>query len=150
MQFLIKQYGDETMGRIINGAVIKAGLMLFLLSFFISVNSYANGSDIKDCKSLDIREFALISDGDISASWSEAQLIEKYGPPCQTINLGEVFITKGSGKTTEINTKAQEQGKITSGEIAVKKQFVYTGDYSNKTTIITIVGGVVVKKERIY
>ncbi|MBI5587840.1 MAG: hypothetical protein HY889_05675 [Deltaproteobacteria bacterium] len=138
------------MGRILNSDIIKTVLMLLLSLSFISANSYANGSDIKECKSLDVREFGLISDGSISEPWSEAQLIEKYGPPCQIINLGEVFTKRSFGKIIEIGPKTSEQDKITSGEIAEKKQFIYTRDYSNKTSIITIVGGVVVKKERIY
>ncbi|MEK6791433.1 MAG: hypothetical protein AABY45_07020 [Deltaproteobacteria bacterium] len=136
------------MQQIINGAVNKAVFLLFFLSFFIPANSHANGDDIIKCKSLDTREFGLIDDGTIGAPWSEAQLTDKYGQPCQIINLGEVFVMKSQGKITEMDTKTREQGKITSGEIAVKKQFVYRGDYSNKATIITIVGGAVVKKER--
>lgn len=135
------------MGRILNSNTLKTILtLLFLLSF----NSYANGSDIKECKSLDTREFGLVGDGTIGAPWSEAQLIEKYGPPCQIINLGAVFTKRSFGKIIEIGPKDSEHDKITFGEISEKKQFIYTRDYSNKTSIITIVGGVVVKKERIY
>ncbi len=104
----------------------------------------------KECKSLDVREFGLISDGNISDPWSEAQLIAKYGPPCQIINLGDVYTQRSFGKTIEIGPKTIEQDKIISGEVAEKKQFIYTGDSANKTSIITLIGGVVVKKERIY
>ncbi len=129
--------------------IVKAVFMLFFLSFFIPTGSHANGNDIIKCKSLDTREFGLIDDGNIGAPWSEAQIIDKYGQPCQIINMGEVFVMKSQGKITELDVKTREQGKTTSGEISMKKQFVYRGDYSNKATIITIVGGVVVKKERI-
>ncbi|MBI5235864.1 MAG: hypothetical protein HY886_06415 [Deltaproteobacteria bacterium] len=137
------------MQRIINGAVNKAVFLLFFLSFFIPSGSGANGNDIIKCKSLDTREFGLINDGNIGEPWSEAQIIDKYGQPCQIINMGEVFVTKSHVKIIELDAKTGAQGKTTSGEIAVKKQFVYKGDYSNKATIITIVGGVVVKTERI-
>lgn len=111
---------------------------LILLSFLIAI-PYANASESNECRSLDIREFGLIEDGNIGAAWTEAQLIQKFGPPCQIVSLGKTFTEKRS-----------ESGKTIIGDILEKKQFIYTGDNVNKTSIITIVNGVVVKKERIY
>lgn len=99
--------------------------------------SYAYAEESHECKSLDIREFGLIEDGSISSPWSEALLIQKYGLPCMTVELGESF-------------KKKKDGKITTGEFFEKKQFIYSGDSTNKTSVITIVDGVVVKKERVY
>lgn len=90
----------------------------------------------RKCKSLDIREFGLISDTPVDP-WTEATLLEKYGPPCHVIHSGEVFFER-------------RRGERRIGRFAEKKQYVYSGDYSDRTSVITIVDGVVVKKERIY
>jgi hypothetical protein len=103
-----------------------------------------------DCKPLDTTEFGLISDGGISEPWSEVELLQKYGPPCYVLPLGEVFIRRNYGRVFELGPVIGRHDRTVAGEIAIKKQYVYTGDYTNGTSIITIVGGVVVKKERIY
>lgn len=102
------------------------------------------------CDSLDTSEFGLISDGSISEPWSEVELLEKYGPPCYVIPLGEVFIKRSYGRIYELGPVISRQDKVVEGEVAIKKQYVYTGDYTSPTSIITVVGGVVVKKERLY
>ena len=105
------------MQQIINGAVNRAVFLLFFLSFFIPANSHANGDDIIKCKSLDTREFGLIDDGNIGAPWSEAQLIDKYGQPCQIINLGEVFVIKVVRKITKWIRKPVSKAKLTSEKL---------------------------------
>lgn len=101
------------------------------------------------CRSLDTREFGLVSDGEISEPWSEIKLIEKYGPPCQIIELGEVYIERHRGRILELGPKTIEEEKLKVGTFAIKKQFIYKGDYTNPTSVFTIIDGVVVKKERI-
>lgn len=103
-----------------------------------------------ECNALDTSEFGLISDGGISEPWSEVELLEKYGPPCYVLPIGEVFIKRSYGRVYELGPVISRQDKAVEGEVATKKQYVYTGDYSSPTSIITVVGGVVVKKERLY
>lgn len=99
------------------------------------------------CRSLDTREFGLISDGEISEPWSEVRLIGKYGPPCQILDLGEVFIERSRGRILELGPRRSDE--IVKGSFAVKKQYIYKGDYSSGTSVFTIIDGVVARKERI-
>ena len=123
---------------------------LILICFaFVALISTAMAEDKPGCKSLDTREFGLVSDGEITEPWSEAQLVEKYGSPCQIIDLGEIHIERGKGRITELGEKTLQQGKVKTGTVAIKKQFIYTGDYSNKTSVFTVIDGVIMKKERI-
>lgn len=98
------------------------------------------------CKALDIREFGLISDS-FTDPWSEATLVEKYGPPCEIIHIGDVFVERSFVKE---KPETKERARVKTGFFAEKKQYVYRGSDSDKTSIITIVNGVVVRKERIY
>lgn len=118
----------------------------FAFAVFIST---AMAEDKAICKPLDTREFGLVSDGEITEPWSEAQLVEKYGSPCKIIDLGEISIERSKGRITELGEKTLQQDKVKTGTVAIKKQFIYTGDYSNKTSVFTVIDGVVVKKERI-
>ena len=123
---------------------------LILICFaFVALISTAMAEDKPGCKSLDTREFGLVSDGEITEPWSETQLVEKYGSPCQIIDLGEIRIERSKGRITELGEKTLQQDKVKAGTVAIKKQFIYTGDYSTKTSVFTIIDGVVVKKERI-
>jgi len=123
--------------------------LIFTCFAFVVLISTAMAEDKASCKPLDTREFGLVSDGEITEPWSEAQLVEKYGSPCQIIDLGEIHIERGKGRITELGEKTLQQGKVKTGTVAIKKQFIYTGDYSNKTSVFTVIDGVVVKKERI-
>ena len=118
---------------------------LIALALIVSISmSTAEGNE--SCRSLDTREFGLVSDGEISEPWSEIKLIEAYGPPCQIINLGEVFFQTNNERIREIGPRTRDTQR---GTFATKEQFVYKGDYSNPTSVFTIVDGVVVKKERV-
>lgn len=121
-----------------------------LFAAFISFASPAMAEETTKCRSLDTREFGLVSDGEISDPWSEVELVVKYGPPCQILELGEVFIERSRGRIVELGPKTYQQDKLKSGTFAIKKQYIYKGDYSSGTSVFTIVDGVVVKKERIY
>ncbi|MBI5827203.1 MAG: hypothetical protein HZB22_05710 [Deltaproteobacteria bacterium] len=88
-----------------------------------------------------MREFGLISDGSISAPWTEAALIDKFGPPCEIIDLGYLKSTGPDPRGGKTGSQADQYLE--------KKQYVYKGDYSNKTTIITIIDGKVARKERV-
>lgn len=101
----------------------------------------AEDSDNRKCRSLDVREFGLISDGSISAPWSEAALIDKFGPPCEIIDLGYVKSTGPDPRSGKTGSQADQYLE--------KKQYVYKGDYGNRTTIITIIDGKVSRKERV-
>lgn len=123
---------------------------LILICFaFVVLISAGMAEDKASCKPLDTREFGLVSDGEITEPWSEVQLVEKYGSPCQTIDLGEVYIEKSKGRILELGEKPLQQDKAKTGAAAIKKQLIYTGDYSNKTSVFTVIDGVIVKKERI-
>jgi hypothetical protein len=122
--------------------------LIFALAFAVMASS-AMTKEKDTCRSLDTREFGLVSDGSITEPWSEVKLIERYGPPCLMIELGEVYIERSRGLIVELGPKTLLQGKLKAGTLAVKKQFIYKGDYSNPTTVFTIVDGVVVRKERI-
>lgn len=124
-------------------------LLVFSALLFPSI-SQAEEPYWFDCHSLDIVEFGLISDGSISEPWTEAQLVLKYGPPCTEVGLGEVNIERRQGRVVEIVPNGAEVQGAASGQIAAKKQLVYTGDYIDKTSVITVIDGVVVRKERIY
>ena len=123
--------------------------LIFTCFAFVVLISTAMAEDKASCKPLDTREFGLVSDGEITEPWSEAQLVEKYGSPCQIIDLGEIYIERSKGRITELGEKTLQQDKVKTGTVAIKKQFIYTGDYSNKTSVFTVIDGVVVKKERI-
>lgn len=122
----------------------------FVFALFISCNTHAQAKAENECRSLDVSEFGLISDGSISAPWTEVQLMQKYGPPCAVLDLGDVFIERKFGRLVEVAPKTKEQSGIISGQIAQKRQLVYWGDSVDKTSVITVIDGVVVKKERIY
>lgn len=130
------------------GLLLIAALALWFLTPHAAVAAVQSGPP--SCDALDTSEFGLISDGSISEPWSEVELLEKYGPPCYVIPLGEVFIKRSYGKIYELGPVISRQDKVVEGEVAIKKQYVYTGDYTSPTSIITVVGGVVVKKERLY
>ena len=123
--------------------------LIFTCFAFVVLISTAMAEDKASCKPLDTREFGLVSDGEITEPWSEAQLVEKYGSPCQIIELGEIYIERSKGRITELGEKTLQQGKVKTGTVAIKKQFIYTGDYSNKTSVFTVIDGVIMKKERI-
>ena len=123
--------------------------LIFTCFAFVVLISTAMAEDKASCKPLDTREFGLVSDGEITEPWSEAQLVEKYGSPCQIIDLGEIHIERGKGRITELGEKTLQQGKVKTCTVAIKKQFIYTGDYSNKTSVFTVIDGVIMKKERI-
>lgn len=128
-----------------------SGSLLFLLVFTLVLSvSNSSAEEKVTCKSLDIREFGLVSDGEIIEPWSEGQLIGKYGPPCQIIDLGDVYIERNRGRIVELGAKTLQHENLKSGASAFKKQFIYSGDDSNKTSIFTILDGLVVKKERIF
>ncbi|HKZ46570.1 MAG TPA: hypothetical protein VJ202_04220 [Thermodesulfobacteriota bacterium] len=121
------------------------------LIFFFAIFSFsAMAEDKKSCRAIDTREFGLVSTGDIDEPWSEAQLIEKYGQPCAIIELGEVFMEKSEGRIIELDAKTIMQDKQKLRATAIKKQFIYSGDFSSKTSVFTIINGVVVKKEKIF
>ena len=121
------------------------------LIFFFAIFSFsAMAEDKKSCRAIDTREFGLVSTGDIDEPWSEAQLIEKYGQPCAIIELGEVFMEKREGRIIELDAKTIMQDKQKLRATAIKKQFIYSGDFSSKTSVFTIINGVVVKKEKIF
>lgn len=102
------------------------------------------------CKAIDTVEFGLVSDGYISGTpWLEIELIEKYGPPCLVIDLGEVYVERSNGLIREIQPRLFQTEEVRIGTVAVKKQFIYTGNYSSPTTAFTLIDGVVVKKERV-
>ncbi len=124
-------------------------LISICFAFIIFVSTTV-AEDKVSCKSLDTREFGLVSAGEITEPWSEAQLIEKYGTPCQIIDLGGVYIERSRERIVELGPKISEQEKIKTGTVAVKKQFIYSGDASSRTSVFTIIDGVVVKKERIF
>ncbi|MEK7842468.1 MAG: hypothetical protein AAB197_07315 [Deltaproteobacteria bacterium] len=121
------------------------------LIFFFAIFSFSvMAEDKKSCRVLDTTEFGLVSAGEIGESWSEVQLTEKYGEPCQIIDLGVVFLEKSQERTIELDPKTFQKNKQKTGMAAVKKQFIYRGDYSSGTSVFTIINGVIVKKERIY
>ena len=130
------------------GLLLIAALALRFLTPLAAVAAVQ--AETPECHALDTSEFGLISDGNISEPWSEVELLEKYGPPCYVIPLGEVFIKRSYGRIYELGPVISRQDKVVEGEVAIKKQYVYTGDYTSPTSIITVVGGVVVKKERLY
>lgn len=101
------------------------------------------------CKPLDVREFGLISTSPVDP-WHEVTLVEKFGPPCQVIHLGDVFTERGVERLERDPVTGVERRVIRSGGFAERKQYVYWGSYTHRTTVITIVGGVVVAKERLY
>lgn len=119
----------------------------YVVAVFIFLASVAGAEEQTACRSLDTREFGLVSDGEISDPWSEVELVVKYGPPCQILELGEVFIERSRGRILELGPKRPDA--IPRGTFAIKKQYIYKGDYSSGTSVFTIVDGVVVKKERI-
>lgn len=123
--------------------------LIFTCFAFVVLISTVMAEDKASCKPLDTREFGLVSDGEITEPWSEAQLVEKYGSPCQIIDLGEIYIERSKGRITELGEKTLQQGKVKIGTVAIKKQFIYTGDYSNKTSVFTVIDGVIMKKERL-
>lgn len=123
--------------------------ILFIVLSVAFPDAYARADENPKCKSLDTREFGLVSDGEIVESWSEAKLLEKYGPPCIIIELGEVYFERVRGRITEIDPKTIEKEKWKSGATTLKKQYIYSGDSSNRTSVFTILDGVVVKKERL-
>ena len=123
--------------------------LIFTCFAFVVLISTAMAEDKASCKPLDTREFGLVSDGEITEPWSEAQLVEKYGSPCQIIDLGEIHIERGKGRITELGEKTFQKDKIKTGTVAVKKQLIYTGGYLNKTSVFTVIDGVIMKKERI-
>ncbi|MBI5903673.1 MAG: hypothetical protein HZB84_09360 [Deltaproteobacteria bacterium] len=112
-----------------------------IVSSTLIASNDAGDSDNRKCKSLDVREFGLISDGSISAPWSEAALTGKFGPPCEIIDLGYVKSTGPDPRSGKTGSQADQYLE--------KKQYVYKGDYSNRATIITIIDGKVAKKERV-
>lgn len=132
---------------------MKSNLLSFLISIIVALLifiSIALADETVNCKSLDTREFGLISTGEIDEPWSEVKLIERYGPPCYIIDLGEVLIKRNRGRILELGPKTFQQDNNKIGTIAIKKQFIYNGNDSNRTSVFTIVDGVVVKKERIW
>lgn len=120
-------------------------IFCFVIASLISIS--AAQAEETSCRALDTREFGLVSDGEISDPWSEVELVVKYGPPCQILELGEVFIERSRGRILELGPKRPDA--IPRGTFAIKKQYIYKGDYSSGTSVFTIVDGVVVKKERI-
>jgi len=132
------------------GLLLIAVLALWFLTPYATCVAAVQSEPSPACDALDTREFGLISDGSISEPWSEVALLEKYGPPCYEIPLGEVFVKRSYGRVYELGPVISRQDKVVEGEVAIKKQYVYTGDYTSPTSIITVVGGVVVKKERLY
>lgn len=121
------------------------------LIFCFAIFSFSvMAEDKKTCQAIDTTEFGLVSAGEIGEPWSEVQLIEKYGQPCTIIELGEVFIEKSEGHIIELDSKTYQQEKQKLRTTAIKKQFIYSGDYSSKTSVFTIINGVVVKKEKIF
>lgn len=126
---------------------MKIAILSLILVILATV---VTAADEVTCKSLDTREFGIVSDGEITESWSEAKLIVRYGPPCQIIELGEVYIERSKGRILEIEPKTFEQEKLKRGMVAIKKQLIYRGDDSSRASIFTIIEGVVVKKERIF
>lgn len=65
------------------------------------------------------------------------------------IELGEVYIERSKGRIVEFGPKVLQQERLKTGAAAIKKQFIYKGDYSSQISVFTILDGVVVKKERI-
>ncbi len=122
----------------------------YAVAVFIFLASVAGAEEPTTCRALDTREFGLVSDGEISDPWSEVELVVKYGPPCQILELGEVFIERSRGRILELGPKTSQLERLKTGTFAIKKQYIYKGDYSSGTSVFTIVDGVVVKKERIY
>lgn len=125
----------------------KIAALIFLFAIF---SFSVMAEDKKSCRAIDTTEFGLVSAGEIGEPWSEVQLLEKYGQPCTIIELGEVFIEKSEGHIIELDAKTFMQDKQRVSETAIKKQFVYSGDFSSKTSVFTIINGVIVKKEKIF
>lgn len=141
---------DANLGRGKMSVKILATSFFVLSSMLIPFTSQAEESPWFDCHSLDIVEFGLISDGNISSPWTEAELLLKYGPPCTEIRLGAVYIERRAGRVVEITPELSAQRETVLDQTAEKKQLIYVGDYTDKTSVITIIDGIVVKKERIY
>ena len=74
----------------------------------------------KRCRSLDTREFGLVPTDHVNGLWAEADLIERYGPPCQIRDNGRGY-----------------------------KQLFYEKDEYNNGALFKVVNGRVVSKTRI-